>query len=83
MSCPAGSEEPEDELTHSADLAVHWCSCRGVGYSAVHEVIALRREDEAPMAAKGMTLGAAALVVAFVTLAILIMWLLLISYNPL
>jgi len=43
----------------------------------------LRREDEAPMAAKGMTLGAAALVVAFVTLAILIMWLLLISYNPL
>jgi len=35
------------------------------------------------MAAKVMNLSGAALTVAFVTLAILIMWLLLISYNPL
>ena len=83
MSCSAGSGELDNELTHPKGLAVYWRSCRGVGYSVVHEVIAVRREDEAPMAAKGMNLSGAALTVAFVTLAILIMWLLLISYNPL
>ena len=84
MSCSAGSGEPDNELTHSAGLAVYCCACgRGAGYSAIHEGTAVRTEDEAPIAAKGMTVSAAALTVAFVTLAILIMWLLLITYNPL